>query len=327
MDVAIQEHLREVVRTLRAGTPDATGRRAALLDVLEAYAEAGRYPQWERPVRRRPRRTRPPRRFDAPGARSPRFRDAQGTWCAVGHLMAATDPALADDIARRFEPCWLDEIDDPRVPAWAAAHGFTPDELAWIQPGYCWQPPVCDEVVVEEVASVDPSGGCDAADPRFQGAAVFCQECDGPFRVWVNVENVGQAATELDVELRDIDGEVFDRVQGVALASKEARQVELTTASVLDLAWGASVWLVPADDCDPTGDELEVLWPGNGAPGWVLPEACGGSCGPAEEGDVDPDDERDGRGCSSTGGVAPWGLLVAAGLLTRRSRRRAHRIP
>lgn len=322
MDTAIRDHLREVVRTLRADTPDATSRRAALLDLLEAYTEAGRYPRWDRPVPRRPRRTRPPRYFDAPGERAPRFRDARGTWCAVGHLMAATDPALAESIARRFEPCWLDEIDDPRVAAWAEENGFTPAELAWIQPGYCWQPPVCDEVIVEEVAAVDPAGGCEGADPRFQDTPVFCQVCDGPFRVWANVENRGQAATVLAVELRTLGGRVIDRVDGIQLGPKEARQVELTTASIEDLALGGGVRLVPAADCDPEGNDLEVWWPGNGRPAWVLPDACGGSCRELEGDDV-PSDEPDRKGCDATGGAPPWGLLAGAALLTRRSRRRS----
>lgn len=320
MDIDVREHLREVVRALRADTPDPGSRRAAMLDRLEAYAEAGRYPRWDRPVRRRPRRTRPPRCFDAPGARSPRFRDPDGTWCAVGHLVAATAPALADDLARRFEPCWLDEIDDPRVAAWAAAHGSTTDELAWIQPSYCWQPPVCDDVVVEEAAPVDPSEEpCAGADPRIQRRPDFCQDCDGPFRVWVTVENVGHAPAEMAVELWGPSYAVVDRVEGVAVGAQEAVQVELTTDSVEVVGMEGGVRLVPASDCHPAGNEYPVWDMGNGGPGWVLPDECGGDG--CDTGHTVPVGRTCG-GCVSPGPVTPWGLLVATGLIAGRARRR-----
>lgn len=102
--------------------------RAALLEVLDTYADAGRFPQ-----------------NHVLPYRNPIFIDPQGTACAVGQLMIASGHrTLAERIDAELETGYLAEIlADARfqapVSTWATDHGFTADELAWIQPAY---PPV-----------------------------------------------------------------------------------------------------------------------------------------------------------------------------------------
>ncbi len=130
----IAQHLHLVREHLATHAPaglSSTQRmeRDELLEVLDRYADAGRFPKNQ-----------------VLPYRNPIFIDPFGTACAVGHLMIASgDRPLAERIDAAMETGYLAEIladarfHDP-VATWAAAHGFTADELAWIQPGY--QPPV-----------------------------------------------------------------------------------------------------------------------------------------------------------------------------------------
>lgn len=133
----IREHLRRVSFELaarRTGTsPEPRMKRAHLLDRLLEYADARTFPQNQ-----------------VLAYRNPVFIDPYGTACAVGWLMIESGhEALAVAIRDGFNTGYIQEIvADPRFAApvaeWARAHGFTADELAWIQPGYPpslpWQP-------------------------------------------------------------------------------------------------------------------------------------------------------------------------------------------
>ncbi len=123
----IRYHLLEVHRALTARPVDGLSAAQALarrqsLDELNAYALRGRFPI-----------------NTAHPARTPYFVDADGTHCAVGFLMhRAGGDALVGEIGRRTNNGYVlrDLLDYPAVGAWARAHGFTAEELAWIQPGY-----------------------------------------------------------------------------------------------------------------------------------------------------------------------------------------------
>jgi hypothetical protein len=121
----ITEHLHRVVDRLAARTPTTLGegthqRRLALLDTLHCYADRGRFPQ----------------NLTVPG-RTPVFIDDRGTACAVGQLMISSgNSALAERISREMNLAYIHAITLPEVAMWALDHGFTCDELAWIQPTY-----------------------------------------------------------------------------------------------------------------------------------------------------------------------------------------------
>lgn len=121
----IATHLRMVRQRLIERTPEGLdasrmNARTTLLDDLLEYADAGSFPQnhvlpWRNPV----------------------FIDPHGTACAVGQLMIASgDRALAEHVRKEMNLAYVHDIDLPEVATWADAHGFTADELAWIQPGY-----------------------------------------------------------------------------------------------------------------------------------------------------------------------------------------------
>ncbi len=126
----IAQHLHLVHAHLNSHAPEGLSatqatERAALLDALELYADAGRFPQ-----------------NHVLPYRNPVFIDPHGTACAVGQLMIVSGHRdLAEHIDEALETGYLAEIiGDERFQApvseWATTHGFTADELAWIQPGY-----------------------------------------------------------------------------------------------------------------------------------------------------------------------------------------------
>jgi len=133
----IEAQLTGVLHELRARdvsalSPAQQVQRAASLAVLERYIERGEFPQ---------------RTDTQPGLR-PRFIDHRGVHCAVGYLIAMSDPELARSINERFEYSYVRDITEPRLLAWADAHGFTVEELARIQPkyGHVRRPPTPDDL-------------------------------------------------------------------------------------------------------------------------------------------------------------------------------------
>lgn len=76
--------------------------------------------------------------------KTPVFIDKKGTHCAVGYLMQQSGyEALAKEIDAKQKFAYVHQIKVAGVNKWANEHGFTIDELAWIQPGY---PPTIDAV-------------------------------------------------------------------------------------------------------------------------------------------------------------------------------------
>jgi hypothetical protein len=130
-------------------------RRAGAVAALQAYRDAGLFPQ----------------NRDFPGQRVPYFRDADGTLCAVGHLIArgggADELALVEAVARTRNHARIAELAaSPAGPAlgrWLTDHGLTVAEAARIQPDYCGSLTQClcpgnarfDVVGLAHVDSVD----------------------------------------------------------------------------------------------------------------------------------------------------------------------------
>lgn len=118
-------HLHRVAAYERSHIPEglsagATAKRLELLNKLDAYADRGVFPQNHvLPVR------------------NPVFIDPNGTACAVGQLMIESgNDMLAKRIQDEMNLAYVHDMQRPDVYAWAGDHGFTEDELAWIQPGY-----------------------------------------------------------------------------------------------------------------------------------------------------------------------------------------------
>ena len=123
----IRYHLRGVHRVLSArsvgslSAKQALARQASLAHLL-TYADRGRFPI-----------------NTAHPTRTPYFVDADGTHCAVGYLMHRTGAdALVSEILSATNNGYVlqDLLQHAGVATWAQEHGFTAEELAWIQPGY-----------------------------------------------------------------------------------------------------------------------------------------------------------------------------------------------
>lgn len=120
----IQRHLTEVIQILRSKKHDfdakALDKRRLLLDDLEIYAKRQVFPINLYHKERRPY-----------------FIDHLGTHCAVGYMMLMSgNENLAQRISTKENYAYIRDIQTNGVEEWAENHGFTVDELAWIQPGY-----------------------------------------------------------------------------------------------------------------------------------------------------------------------------------------------
>ena len=121
----IQAHLLLVIENLKARNTDhltlvqETNRRE-MLDRLSAYALAGTFPK-----------------NTSHGIRIPYFIDNIGTPCAVGHLLFESGYGeFAEQVRQESNNAYVLDMSYPELPIWADAHGFSVEELAWIQPGY-----------------------------------------------------------------------------------------------------------------------------------------------------------------------------------------------
>lgn len=121
----IKYHLQLVSVYLTTRMPDhlsadSKEKRKQLLEALNQYAGEGVFPI---------------NLFHS--ARQPYFIDHKGTHCAVGQLMAVSGhEEMAQKISQEYNYNYISEIPNQLLSSWAAEHGFTLDELAWIQPGY-----------------------------------------------------------------------------------------------------------------------------------------------------------------------------------------------
>lgn len=112
-------------REVEGLSASARERRAALLVRLGDYAEGRTFPK-----------------NNMVAYRNPVFIDQHGTACAVGWLMIESGHrGLAEAISEGMNLGYVREIiSDARfataVAEWASTHGFTANELAWIQPAY-----------------------------------------------------------------------------------------------------------------------------------------------------------------------------------------------
>lgn len=121
----ISLHLQLVTQTLEKNTPDNLNasqmkNRMNLLQVLGEYAIQKSFPTNTNHVKR-----------------TPYFIDDFNVYCAVGFLIKASgNDHLARKIHDEHNFDYIKDIKTQGIDSWARDHGFTVDELAWIQPGY-----------------------------------------------------------------------------------------------------------------------------------------------------------------------------------------------
>lgn len=121
----ISFHLQLVVDNLRAKSTQTFNQaqlewRTNLLNVLEEYAEKKVFPTNTHHTKR-----------------TPYFIDEMNVYCAVGFLIKSSGRNdLALQVHDEYNYSYISEIRTHGISEWAEIHGFTMDELAWIQPGY-----------------------------------------------------------------------------------------------------------------------------------------------------------------------------------------------
>lgn len=291
-DPAVESHLNEVVTTLRAETPSTLSpeQRAArleLLDLLQGYADAGEYPEHDGAVRAHPRSIPAPRQFEGPGQRSPVFVDADGTHCAVGYLMAATDPALVERIVTAENDAYVLEMHTPGIEEWAFEHGLSADDLAWIQPSYAHTPIAqCQDLELPSVGQTDRTF---REEPMLALSGLACHTCGGDLSVYVQVWNVGASPSEpttIDVRLgaagtwQDApDGELLDTFEIPVLeggSGADVGEVEVTGSLNRLYNDDLDVYVVLREGTRIELDQdFSAVWvPDRGFSEHLYPEAC-----------------------------------------------------
>lgn len=131
----IQTHLQLLVKVLKDKDVSHLAerqqqKRAALLNVLQAYAKAGQFPQNTHHK-----------------GRQPYFIDDYGTACAVGYLaLKDGQQKLVQKIQLENNFAYIREMPYPELQSWGQENGFTTEELAWIQPAYQPQDRPFDQV-------------------------------------------------------------------------------------------------------------------------------------------------------------------------------------
>ena len=287
-DPAIQDHLFEVVDTLRVETPasltdHARARRLALLDLLENYARAGEFPDNQPEREPAVRAVLPPRGFEGSDAgRAPVFVDDRDVHCAVGYLMAADSPELVAHIVETANDGYLLEMDLGGVAEWAAHAGFTLDELAWIQPEYPTRVGTCPDP--ESVADAiwgrrdTETEACGPVDVTVWHSD-DCQLCGEAFHIVANVTSLSEEDVSVDLVLRAADGREVGRREGLEVQSQRTMKASVTTLDWADVVnVGATLSVEVAENCQDAEGTTVELWMMSEDGTLDPPRCCGGGC-------------------------------------------------
>ena len=262
--------------------------RALLLQALAEYRAAGRFPL--------------NRDF---ANKTPYFIDADGTRCAMAHLMEiGGEPDLVQAIARERNNAYVRELaDEPALLAWLQAAGLTVDEAAAIQPEYCElitncicggdfsfiQYPVPARGVVEGIVQANGKIRVD----RTYGDALGVQI--GAEMPMASEHAVGTlVVAPIDSATAAVHGVALDQASEYACHSQGVGAAPALTADEFAQA-------VLATDCAGTLRTQSSAWSGT-------------SCGS----DIDP--ENSNGGCSASPEAASVGILLA--LVAALARRR-----
>ncbi len=148
----IRFHLLEVIDSLdrvdlKCYNKEQRTKRAELLNKLRSYANKQEFPQNTYHQKR-----------------TPYFIDDYGTACAVGHMIIESgNKEVAQKISREMNYAYIEDMLFPEIDLWAYEHGFSVDELKWIQPGYGPQcppgvviQPLCNQPALMNVGCFNP---------------------------------------------------------------------------------------------------------------------------------------------------------------------------
>ena len=202
----LQWHFASCIRAIgRAPLPAGASawRRAVTLWALARYAWRGRFPH-----------------NPAPGTRHPIFRDARGTPCAVGHLLAAQGHgARVDAVAAHHNFARVPELARaPWVGPTLLALGLTVEEAARVQPSY----------------PGDPSPGPDAIAP-YMGTLYAMEQTAGLVRTLAIAASLVVALLWLLPKVRASPGSA-ERLRGAALTVALGALLAIAAITTLQLS-------------------------------------------------------------------------------------------
>jgi len=238
-DIALRvaTHVGYVARRLRERA-SSDPRRAALLDALDAYVAAGRFPASE-----------------TDHGLLPTFLDPSGVRCAVAHLVETTaGTAMMTALDRDHHNDYVADLTaDSRFVAWASDSGLTLEELAWIQPSYPPPPPpdiayvlaVTGQVAVSHPTLDTTVRGTTAPEPIDSFALV-----DGAVRY--TTDGDVKALVEVDGALGITSDEHTAYAAGAKLGTelRMRRNAVAITAGVVTDSYGPTLpraWSLPID--------------------------------------------------------------------------------
>lgn len=320
----IRRHLLRAETAARArATPDLSKaqrtRRAAALDALARYREAGRFPV----------------NVDVVG-RAPVFVDHRGVRCAMAELLHVTgEDALVARVAATNNLARIHDLaSDEGLTRWLDHHGLTVDEAAAIQPTYRWCydrseafcpfAPTTGIVRVELIDWVP-----DATEQRFRVTEVLSGTV-----AQVADEIVGRTYGTRREEVQTAVAVLLPRssVQRVlGLRDGEVFVAEDPCDVDVSVPLEDVVSLLLAEDCVDRLERRDPVWAGRwcttraGPDCPVAPDAgfpshdAGGAIDAGETSDtgVSPSVEPNGCRCTTRGRASPWALLLLVLLQAR----------
>lgn len=231
----IQKHLFLVHQELKSRDVDHLSEiekqnRTSSLEDLKEYAERGLFPQ----------------NITHQGRR-PIFIDGRGVHCAVGYLIKESGhPELSRHISLNMNDAYVLDMHDQYLSEWVELSGFTPQELAWIQPGY-FQPidyeplkggvnGAVNTIISDNNAGIFAGGVFDSADGMKAGG--FANYFSGFAGYdWTSMGGVG------------FQGEVFDAIMyhGELYVAGNFYMVDTTIVNSGVVKWDGTSWSVVGD--------------------------------------------------------------------------------
>ncbi|MBX3192834.1 MAG: hypothetical protein KF819_37970 [Labilithrix sp.] len=325
----VAEHIRRAERFVRERPRPRADRassllRRILLRELRAYRRAGVFPK----------------NRDFADRATPYFIDADGTRCAMAHLMELGGAAaLVARIARERNNAFVRELaDEPELLAWLDAAGLSVDDAARIQPTYCAdrRNPICGHPSNPIVGALDVTMIEDKTGAHPSRGRVDAVHGDTAVRVGTEIAVAPRRAPGTQVLAKVYRSQATDTGESLTFAGETVWCEREAGAPELRITRSQAVDAITSGDCRAAVAALDPWWTADcdrtsSVPAMPMEGPCSASplsSSPAREGDLD------GRGGCSTaateGSHATMQILLALlGVMTARrlARARANRLP
>jgi hypothetical protein len=271
--------------------------------------------------------------------------DAEGTRCAVAHLIEATGGAgVVERVARKRNHAYVRElVDDRRIADWLEREGLSAEEAALIQPSYCGvfaQDCLCvpgDDGVVELDVEMVSGGTFDARVTAIHGTSARQVGDLVSGRSLFFTPEVGDhlvATDDLATLYRVGPGNIVDTSSCPVIQYGQPPATAPLDAVVDNLLGNCGAGLGPewtTDMCDGIATSSNATTGSTSGPATsAATSSSGGQGGEGGAGGAPADVDASGGGCGITAAGRPFGgalfvpsvlLAAALGLRMRKQRR------